>query len=157
MRVYQFRLSTLAPTNAWERKCACALCPVLTVLILNVTNPLHNFIHSSNVTIYHVSDANYNRIYKFLTLPSNLPSCPQVLPKADQERPPHPSACPPVAGLRLYYRHTRNSSRSSSRIRQVSQWRREVDQVVGPNCERPQRVFCHHFRWCQSGTSQLLA
>ena len=111
---------------------------------------LHTFLH-------HVSDASYNRIFKFLTLPSNLPSCPEVLPKADQERPPHPSACPPVAGLRLYYRHTRNSSRSSSRIRQISQRRREIDEVVGPNCERPQRVFCHHFRWCQSGTSQLLA
>ena len=85
--------------------------------------PPHNFIDSSSVTIYHVPHASYSRIFKFLTLPSYLPSCPKVLPKADQERPPHPSACPPVAGLRLYYRHNRHPPRSSSTNRQISQWR----------------------------------
>ena len=82
-----------------------------------------NFIGSSTVIFYHVSDASYNRIIKFLTLPSNLPSCAEVLPKADQEGPSRSSACLPFAGLRLHYRHHHHPSRPSSRIRQISQWR----------------------------------
>ena len=79
----------------------CALCPVLTILIPNVTDPPHNFIDSFTVTIHHVSDASYNHSFKFLTFPSYLSSSAQVLPKADQEGPSRPSACLPVAGLRL--------------------------------------------------------
>ena len=130
------------------------VCPLPSFTVLTPTatppppSPPHNFIDSSSVTIYHVPGASYNCICKSLTLPSYLPSCPKVLPKADQERPSHPSPCLPVAGLRLYCHHNRYPSRSSSRIRQISQWRRETNQVVGPNRERPQRVFSHHFRWC---------
>ena len=140
---------------AWPRGGVRSL-PSFTILIPTVTHPPHDFIVFSIVTIHHVSNASYNRIFKYLTFPSYLRSCPQVLPKADQEGPPHPSACPTVAGLRLNYRHNCHPPRSSPRIRQVSQWRREVDKVVGPNRERPQRVFCHHFRWSQSGASLLL-
>ena len=83
---------------------------------------LHRSLHCHNLLkIYHVSDASYNRIFKFLTLPSYLPSCPKVLPKADQERPSLPPSCFPVAGLRLYCRHNHHPSKSSSRIRQLSQ------------------------------------
>ena len=131
--------------------------PSFTILIPSVTHPLHDFIVIFIVTIYHVSNASYNRIFKSLTFPSYLRSCSQVLPKTDQEGPPHPPACPTVAGLRLNYRHNCHPSRSSPRIRQVSPWRREVDKVVGPNRERPQRVLCHHLRWSQSGASLFLA
>ena len=150
MRVYQCR-HWRPPTEA-----CVALCPILLLLVRNHTNHLHNFIVSFTVTIYHVSDASYNRIIKFLTLPSNIPSCHKVLPKADQEGSSRPSACLPVAGLRLHYRHPRHPSRSSSRIRQISQWRREIDQVVGPNRQRPQRFFCHDFWRRQCGTSIFL-
>ena len=90
--------------------------PSFTILIPTLTHPPHNLIGSSTVTIYHVSDASYHRIFKFLTLPSDLPSSLKVLPKADQERPPRTSACLPVAGLRLHYRHHHHPSRSSSRV-----------------------------------------
>ena len=73
-----------------------ALCPD------PVTHPLQYLIGSSIVTIYHVSDASYNYSFKFLTLPSYLPSCDHVLPKADQAGPSRPSASLPIAGLQLY-------------------------------------------------------
>ena len=36
------------------------------------THPLHYFIPSSTITIYHVSDVSYKRTFKFLTLPGYL-------------------------------------------------------------------------------------
>ena len=132
MPVGVYRRSTWRPPTSLATRRVRPL-PSFPILIPTVTHPPHNFIDPFTVTICHASNSSYNRIFKFLTLPSYLRGCPKILPKANQEGPSHPSSCPPVAGLRLYCRYNRNPPRSSSRIRQISQWRREVDQVVGPN------------------------
>ena len=62
----------------------------------------------------HVSDIDHNR--SFLTLPSYLPGCFDILPKADQERPTHPSACLPVSILQLHHRDSCSPPRSSARL-----------------------------------------
>ena len=91
------------------------LCPVSTTLIPTVTHPPHNFIDSSTIAISrHVPDSGSNR--SFLTLPNYLPGCGEILPKADQDRHPHPSNCLPVAILQLYFRHNCHTSGSSTRI-----------------------------------------
>ena len=63
---------------AWPRGGVRSL-PSFTILIPTVTYPPHDFIVLSIVTIHHVSNASYNRIFKSLTFPSYLRSCPQVL------------------------------------------------------------------------------
>ena len=65
-------------------------------------------------SLCHVPDINHGR--HFLRLPIYLPSCAQVLPKADEGRHSCTSAFLPIEGLRLYYRHSCRPSRSSPRI-----------------------------------------
>jgi hypothetical protein len=111
-------------------------------------HPPHNFIGSC-----HVTDVSYN--CSFFTLPSYLSSCAEVLSKADERGPSGSSTCLPVAIVQVNYRYTCYPSRSSSRIRQIPQRRCETDKVVGPNCKRPQCVFCRHLRGRQPGRSRL--
>jgi hypothetical protein len=101
------------------------LTPALTGLTYWYHKPIvpHSLIYSSSSTVTHSRHVpGINRSRSFVTLPSNFPSRLEVLPKADQDRPSQTSACLPVAILRLYHRHPYRPSRSSSRIRQISQW-----------------------------------
>ena len=66
----------------------------------------------------HVPDNIHSR--SFLALPSYIPDCLEILPKADQERPYRTSACLPAPILQFYYCHHYSSTRSSSRIWQIS-------------------------------------
>jgi hypothetical protein len=92
------------------RRCApvCALCPVFTILILAVTNSPPNFIGSSTIASpRHVPNASHNRSFLLgFTLPSCLPSCAKIIPKADEERPSHASARFPLTIVRVNYCHT---------------------------------------------------
>ena len=60
------------------------------------------------------------RVRNFLqiSIPRYLPSCAQIVPKADQEGPSRTPARLPVAIMRFKCRHTCYPSRSSSRVRE---------------------------------------
>ena len=113
-------ISSWRPSTSLATRLVSALYLSFTILLPIVTHPppspSPHFLGPSTVTTYNVSDANYNRSFKFLTLPSYIPSCHKFLPKADQERPSRPSTCPTIAGMRLHQRHPHHSSRSSSTI-----------------------------------------
>jgi hypothetical protein len=91
-----------------------------------------------------------------VTLPSHLPRCPEIIPKADEERSSHTPACLSVAIVRVNNCHPFYPSRSSSRIGQIPHWRREINEVVVSNSERPLCVFCRHLWGRQPGKSRLL-
>ena len=61
---------------------------------------IHSFLGSSIVTVScHVPDAIVSRTSLFL--PNYLPSCPELVPKADEKRPSRTSPGLPVAILRV--------------------------------------------------------
>jgi hypothetical protein len=113
--------ASLAPAAIESLACPrggarCRQCSQYSFLIPTVT---HNFIGSSTAPRY-VPDFSHSR--NFFSLPSDLPSCPQFVPKADQERPSQTPARLSVEIVPVNWRYTCYPSGSSSRIRQIS-WR----------------------------------
>ena len=72
-----------------------------TILIPVISHPPYNSIGSSTVPSFcHVPDANRSR--SFLTFPSCLLGCLEILPEADQRRRSRPSDCFPVAIVQFH-------------------------------------------------------
>ena len=132
----------------WVRRCSIG--PVFTPPLsvrrgsLNLSSPS---CHSC-----HVQDA-FHSCY-FLTFPSHVYCCLEIIREADKEGPHRASTCLPVASMRLSHRRPGFASRTSPRIRSSSEHRRQIDKVVEPNRERPICVFRHYWRGCRPGVCQ---
>ena len=101
MGVYHQRCSPFLGGGQAQCNCPPIFLSVVTISIPTAAHPLHSLISSSTAaSSCHVPDIDHSPI--FLTLPSNLPCCIELLPKADQERPSCTSPYLPAAILQLY-------------------------------------------------------